>query len=215
MRLLKFLAFFLFPLFAFGSSLSSQYAESFIYHFQAGQFPKSLQILDDWEVFEPEQKSKIIGMKAAVYLSAGDFERGALLMDQFTRSLSIEELSDPMMKCVLQMYYKAFPGSSIEQISFQGIARLCKQEQPTGVKLKYWFGVGQILVGIVAAPFSAGASTALILSGAAMVVDAASDALNNKENWERELNDRQRMNPDVQRNSVNVPADLKLRLEVV
>ena len=69
------------------------------------------------------------------------------------------------------------------------------------MKLKYWFGVGQILVGVLAAPFSAGTSTALILSGAAMVVDAASDALNNKDNWERELNERQRLNPDIQRNS--------------
>jgi hypothetical protein len=215
MRLLKFLVFFLFPLFVFGSSLSNQYAESFIYHFRAEKFPESLQILDEWEVFEPEQKNKIIGMKAAVYLSVGDFERGALLMDQFTRSLSIEELSDPMMKFVLQLYYKAFPSSSIEQISCQGIACLCKLEQPTGVKLKYWFGVGQILVGIVAAPFSVGTSTALILSGAAIVVDAASDALNNKENWERELNDRQRMNPDVQRNSFYGPTNFKLRLEFV
>jgi hypothetical protein len=79
MRLLKLLAFFLFPLFVFGSPLSSQYVESFIYHFQAEEFPESLQILDDWEVFEPEQKSKIIGMKAAVYLSTGDFERGSLI----------------------------------------------------------------------------------------------------------------------------------------
>ena len=77
------------------------------------------------------------------------------------------------------------------------------------------FGVGQILVGVLAAPFSAGTSTALILSGTAMVVDAASDALNNKENWERELNDRQRMNPDVQRNSIYSPSNFTPKLEVV
>ncbi|MGB7979087.1 MAG: hypothetical protein WCF19_08050 [Chlamydiales bacterium] len=120
-----------------------------------------------------------------------------------------------MMSFVLQVYHKALPASSVEQVGFIGMARLCKQEQPSGVKLKYWFGVGQILVGVLAAPFSAGTSTALILSGTAMVVDAASDALNNKENWERELNDRQRMNPDVQRNSIYSPSNFTPKLEVV
>ena len=74
---------------------------------------------------------------------------------------SAEELSDPMMSFVLQVYHKALPASSVEQVGFIGMARLCKQEQPSGVKLKYWFGVGQILVGVLAAPFSAGTSTAL------------------------------------------------------
>ncbi len=136
-------------------------------------------------------------------------------MDHFIHSLSVEELSDPMMSFVLQVYYKALPASSVEQIGFIGMIRICKQEQPSGVKLKYWFGVGQILVGVLAAPFSAGTSTALILSGTAMIVDAAADALNNKENWESELNDRQRINPDIQRNSFYAPSPFEPRMQVV
>jgi hypothetical protein len=107
------------------------------------------------------------------------------------------------------------PSSSAAQNDFTRMAFLCKQEQPGGVKLKYWFGVGQILVGVLAAPFSAGTSTALILSGTAMVVDAASDALNNQENWERELNDRQQMNPDLQKNSFYESSKLNLRPQVI
>lgn len=215
MHFLRLFVFLLFPLFMFASPLSGRYAESFMHSFQEGQFLESLQTLDAWEAFEPEQKSKITGMRAAIYLSTGDLERGSLLMDQFIHSLSAEELSDPMMSFVLQVYYKALPASSVAQVSFTGMARLCKQEQPSGVKLKYWFGVSQILVGVLAAPFSAGTSTALILSGTAMVVDAASDALNNKENWERDLNDRQRMNPDVQRNSFYVPFNFEPKIQVV
>jgi hypothetical protein len=215
MRWLRMFIFLIFPLCIFASPLSSRYGESFVHSFQQGDFLDSLQILDEWGAFEPEQKSKITGMRAAVYLSVGQIEEGTLLMDQFIHSLSAEELSDPMMTFILQVYYKALPSSSMEQISFTGMARLCKQEQPSGVKLKYWFGVGQILVGVLAAPFSAGTSTALILSGTAMVVDAASDALNNKENWERDLNDRQRMNPDVQRNSFYSPSNFRMKLEVV
>lgn len=99
----------------------------------------------------------------------------------------------------------------MELVSFREAAWLCKQEQPSGLKLKYWFGVGQILVGVLAAPVSAGVSTALILSGTAMVVDAASDALNNKEIWERQLNERHWMNPDIQKNSFFYSPTLRLQ----
>lgn len=215
MSVLRLFVFGLFPLFVSASSLSNQYVESFIRFFQEGELIESLQLLDEWEAFESEQKNKIMGMRAAIYLSKGDLNRGSLLMDQFIRTLSDEELSDPMMHFVLQVYYKALPSCSAAQNDFARMAFLCKQEQPSGVKLKYWFGVGQILVGVLAAPFSAGTSAALILSGTAMVVDAASDALNNQENWERELNDRQQMNPDLQKNSFYDSSKLTLRPQVI
>jgi len=217
MHFLRLFVFLLFPLFIFASplSISNRYAESFIHYFQEEQFLESLQTLDEWEAFEPEQKSKITGMRAAVYLSKGDLEKGSLLMDKFIHSLSDEELLDPMMNFALQIYYKT-RSVSVKPTSLRGMAHLCKLEQPSGVKLKYWFGVGQILVGVLAAPFSAGTSTALILSGSAIVVDAASNALNNKENWERELNERQRMNPNTQKNSFFYDlSDFNLRLQVI
>ena len=52
------------------------------------------------------------------------------------------------------------------------------------------------------------------LSGVTLVVDAGADALNNKENWERDLNDRQKMDPDLRRNSFT-PFNFKLRFEPV
>jgi len=214
---LRFLFVLFFPLFIFGSpiNLNKSYAESLVHHFQEGDCESSLRILNQWESFAPEQAVKIIGMKAAVYLSMGDFQAGKPLMDQFIQELSPEEISDPMMSFVLGIYYKTFANSSAEEVTAQEIACLCKYEQPTGVKLRYWFGVGQILVGIIAAPLSGGASATLIFSGITTVVDAAADALDNKENWEKELNDRQRLNPDVQRNSFYCPTNFKLRFEVV
>ena len=124
MGLLRLFAFLPFPLFIFASPLSDRYVESLAHHFQECRFSESLRILDEWEVFEPEQGNKIMGMRAAVYLSVGDFEKSTMFMDQFIHSLSAEELSDPMMNFILQIYYKAFPGSSIEQVSFGEIARL-------------------------------------------------------------------------------------------
>lgn len=206
-----------FPVVVFGSpiSLNKFYAESLVHHFQEGDCENSLRILNEWESFAPEQEVKITGMKAAVYLSMGDFRAGKTLMDQFIQELSPEELSDPMMSFVLGIYHKTFVNSLAERFATQEIAYLCNHEQPTGVKLRYWFGVGQILVGVIAAPFSSGASATLIFSGITTVVDAAADALDNKASWEKELNDRQRMNPDVQRNSFYSPTNFKLRLDVV
>lgn len=206
-----------FPLVIFSSpvNLNKSYAESLVGHFQQGDCKNSLQVLNEWESYAPELTVKITGIKAAVYLSMGDFQTGKTLMDQFIQDLSLEELSDPMMNFVLEIYYKTFVHSLVEVVAVQEIACLCKHEQPTGVKLRYWFGVGQILVGIIAAPFSGGASSTLIFSGIATVVDAAADALDNKASWEKELNDRQRMNPDVQRNSFYGPCNFKLRLSAV
>jgi hypothetical protein len=101
--------------------------------------------------------------------------------------------------------YNAIENIHGELSNSDPLAQICKQSQPKGVKLKYWFGVGQIVIGILAIPFSGGASSALILSGTATVVDAASDALNNQENWDRELNERQKIDPDIQNNSFLQP----------
>ena len=70
--------------------------------------------------------------------------------------------------------------------------------------MKYWFGVAQIVAGCIAAPFSEGTSTALIMSGAAIVVSATSDSLNNMENWEQDLNRRQGMSPE--KSSLRLPS---------
>lgn len=215
MTCLRLLFVLFFPLAIFSSPTNKHYAESLVQHFQKGDFENSLRVLNEWESFAPEQSVKITGMKAAVYLSMGDFQIGKTLMDQFIQELSPEELSDPMMNFILEIYYKTFAKAPAEQVAVQKVTCLCKQEQPTGVKLRYWFGVGQILVGIIAAPFSGGASATLIFSGITTVVDAAGDALDNKANWERDLNDRQQMNSDIQRNSFYGPFNFRLRFEVI
>jgi len=72
-------------------------------------------------------------MRAAVYFSKGDLEKGSLLMDKFIHSLSDEELLDPMMNFALQIYYKT-RSVSVKPISLKNMAHLCKLEQPSGVK---------------------------------------------------------------------------------
>jgi len=200
MNISKFFFILFFPVLAF-ASLDDYYAQSFVDHFRERRFNESLELLEHWETSQPSHRDRILGMKAAVYLAMGDLEKSRTFMDECIQNLELENISDPLLNDIFQMYYRALENTPEDLPAPNGLARLCKHEQPKGIKLKYWFGVGQILVGMLALPFSAGTSTALILSGAAMVVDAASDALTNKENWERDLNERQRINPDFQNNS--------------
>jgi hypothetical protein len=189
-----------FPIFAF-ASFDDYYAQSFSDHFREKKFNESLQLLDRWEISAPSHKDRILGMRAAVYLAMGDLENSRMFMDECIRNLGVEGASDPLLCSILQMYYKVLENPTGDLSAPNGSVRSCKHEQPKGVKLKYWFGVGQILVGVLALPFSAGTSAALILSGTATLVDAAADALNNEEAWENKLNERQRINPDIQENS--------------
>jgi len=121
-----------FPLFLFASPLSDQYAESFMDHFQKGDFSESMRLLDEWKMMDPIHEGRIVGMKAAVYLATGDFEKSKILMNRFIQGLSFEELSDPTMNFVLQFYYKIFSDSSFGLLDFQKIGHLCKQDQLTG-----------------------------------------------------------------------------------
>lgn len=200
---MRYLFILLFPVFAF-TSFDDYYIQSFADHFQRGDFTESLEILERWETLQPPHGNRILGMKAAVYLAQGDLEKSKILMDECVKHFESNEISDPLLLGIITMYYKSLENTSENFLMPIGLFQLCKQGQPKGVKLKYWFGVGQIVVGVLAVPFSAGTSTSLILSGTAMVVDAASDAINNKENWERNLNERQRINPDIQNNSFSI-----------
>jgi hypothetical protein len=85
---------------------------------------------------------------------------------------------------------------------------LCKHhdgyDQPKGVKFKYWLGVACIAGGILIAPINPAASLGLIGFGGGIFVDAAATALDNKDNFERNLNQRQNIGPDnVPRNPPN------------
>lgn len=192
---MKFLLILFFPVFLLAYSDES-YLQSFAESFQKGNFIKSLEILDEWEIFQPSHSNRILGMKAAVLLANGKTKESKSLMDECISNLDSDEISNPLFLEIIRVYYcslEEFPNDLLVPISF---FQLCKHEQPKGLKWKYWLGVGQIVVGILAVPISAGTSSTLIISGTAMVVDAATDALNNKECWEKDLNQRQRIKPE-------------------
>jgi hypothetical protein len=95
MNLLSLFSFLAFPLCIFASSLSSRYAESLVHNFHEGKFVESLQLLDEWEILEPKKINRITGIKAAVYFSIGEHEKGKRLMEQFILGVALEELSEP------------------------------------------------------------------------------------------------------------------------
>ena len=119
-------------------------------------------------------------------------------------------IASKLAEILRSVYQECWKFSDYEKeltsLKHQPHIELCKRKQPKGTSLKYWLGVTQIVVGCIAAPFSAGLSTALISTGLAFTADAVCDSLNNMDQWERELNDRQRItpeniNPPIQQNS--------------
>ena len=147
-------------------------------------------------------------MKAAIHLAMGDLEKSKSCMDECLQLLPYENFQHPMLDAVVRLYYQVIE-NELESSRLDSPFRLCKDyehKQPTGVKVKFWFGVGEILAGVLLAPFSGGASIALISMGTSFLVNASCEALNNKDQWEKDLNDRQNINPaDTENNSFIEP----------
>jgi hypothetical protein len=131
-------------------------------------------------------------MRAAVYLSLGELETSKCYMNECLNGLEAEGLDQSSLQRIANIFIQAIHFPSQDQITF------CSEkfEQPTGVKIKYCLGVGQIIAGILAIPFSGGISSGLIFSGTSMTIDAVATAIDNKEAWERSLDERRRHYPN-------------------
>lgn len=183
----------LFPTLLF-ATFQDIYTQSFAEKFKDGHFHESLDLLDEWERVQPTDFGRILGMRAAVYLAMGELEKSQSLMSDCIQHLEIDRAADPSLDYMISLFYQALDNDKEISAIPNTLATLCEHsehKQPTGLKIKYWFGIGQIIIGILTAPFNAGTSTALILTGIGTVVDAASDAIDNKTRWERDLNSRQ------------------------
>lgn len=171
-------------------------------------------VLDEWESYEPQASPTIHGLRATVVLMEGDVIKSKLMMEEALASLEGTTLSSESADTIRGFYTQALHFASydedLELVSYLGgssaMVVLCKGKQPKGVKVKYWFGIAQIVAAVVVAPFNPPAAGALALSGLNTTIQAAGDAMDNKEEWERNLNDRQHMGPDsmppVQRSSL-------------
>lgn len=192
--------FFLIPVLLFGDS--QDHLAKFTQYFQQQQFREGLAVLDCWETEQPWHTGAISGMKAAVYLSLGRLEESKTMLEKAIPLLTLEGFSTDSLQFIEEMHKNAINFSYEEypyvlQTSFRGADfYLCNCQQPTGVKFKYWFGAGEVLIGILAIPFSPPLAMTLISTGSAIFIDATADALDNKAAWERNLQDRQRISPD-------------------
>ena len=205
------LFFFLFltPLFL-TACVDSEYLREFSYSLQDQNYEECTRILSIWNRANPSVSAYAKGLEGAVSLAKGELEKSIQLIDESAIELMKQGVPEETIECILDWKEKAinFKEPSLNHVSLKSKSPphvfLCKKQQPKGVKLKYWFGVAQIVAGCIAAPFSGGTSTALIMSGAAIVVSATSDSLNNMENWEQDLNRRQGMS--TEKSSLRLPS---------
>lgn len=204
MRLFKALLM-LFPLFAFSCPVDEYFAETLSNKIQYGDFQGGLEIIEAWEQMHSDLGNRVLAMKASIYISQGDLEKGGYYMSHFINSLSEMEKNEPLMAFVINSYYKGVLCTAFSFIGNQATAHLCGVEQPPGVKVKFWLGLAQTLAGLALMPFNPPAGIALIGVGAPMLIDASCDALDNKAEFERNLRERQSMNGEVQKNSNFLP----------
>ena len=183
----------------FGSSLE-ECLEGFAEGLLTNRFEECLLLLDKYEEEHWQNNDLMNALRATVLLSTGKLEESSSLMAE---SISVLERSFLPSKCaslIRDLYEKAWEFYEKEDSYYtrnsSPTVRLCKETQPKGVKFKFWLGVGQIAAGCLLAPVSGGLSTALIASGAAMTADAVADSLNNMDQWEKNLNERQKIDPN-------------------
>lgn len=159
------------------------------------------QVLDEWQSYEPTMGPTILALRASVLLLEGNIILSAKMMDEALSTLERTTLPIEAAEMIRNLYRQTLNFMSFDEMSaspcglFGAPILLCKVEQPTGVKLQYWFGVAQILTACVVAPFNPPVAGALALSGITTTIQASAQALDNKNEWERNLNERQRANP--------------------
>jgi len=143
MRLLKALLV-VFPLFAFSCSIDEYFAETLSNKIQYKDFLGGLEIIEAWELMHPDLGNRVLAMKASIYLSQGDLEKGGHYMSHFINSLSEMEKNEPLMAFVINSYHKRALYTGFSAIGNQATANLCSVEQPSGVKVRFWLGLGQL-----------------------------------------------------------------------
>lgn len=202
------------------ADIREEYAETFGGKFSSNDLEECFDILNDWERTLPEDYWTVQGLKACVLLGKGEIEESTEMMDNALCHMEGDFISSKTANIIRDYYDKAWNFDITEEISPVSLNQdikieLCTGRQPKGVKIRYWLGIAQIVAGCVAAPFSAGTSLTLITSGVAMTVSAASDAIDNKAEWEDNLNRRQRMGSENTSYKPSTPLKLIPYREIV
>lgn len=181
-----------FPFFLM-ADINEEYSELFSSYLSEENFDKCEEILDAWEGYRETEPGQITALRASLLLCEGEIEEGKSLLEKALNNIPDSCLSDSMKSVIKKMIEQ----SPSLPLASKGISSphiiLCKRKQPKGVSFRYWFGVAQVVVGCVVAPFNPAVGGGLIATGIGTVVNAGADCMDNMEKWEKEAQERQRM----------------------
>lgn len=158
-----------------------------------------LELLDNFESKNAISKGVIQGLRSSVFLAKFDFIQSKKCLEESVCFLAEEGFEKKVIDELEHLIINISSEISLNQYDFENHIKLIGDEfqQPKGVKIRYWFGIAQIAAGMLLVPFSSGISTSLILSGVGMTASAAADAVDNKEYWEKNLNERQNIGREL------------------
>ena len=182
----------LFPILMF-ADINEEYSELFSQSLVEEKFEECEEILRDWEENCTPGIGQISALKASLLFCKGEMEKGEVYLEEAFNNIPEIYLSS-FTKSIIRKMVEQSPllALTAKNISYPHIT-LCKRKQPKGLSFRYWFGVAQVVVGCVVAPFNPPAGGGLIATGVSTIVHASADCLDNMEKWEREERERQKI----------------------
>jgi len=207
---------------SFFDSIARDHLEVFTQSFSEKNYERCLQVLDQWEEQQDDTHiGTILGLRSSVFLARGEFEKSFNMMHKSLCFLEDLGLSESDLAFIQELYCsESFQTELSEELSENLMSfgnsmtpfLLCKnkRKQPRGVRLKFWGGVAGIVAGCLTMPFNPAAGLILIGGGSKYVFDATTESLDNQDDWERELDDRQKIGSDLetQKTSFVIPQRL-------
>lgn len=220
--LILFTALFFAPRESRASSDPSPYIESFSASIMDEQFETCLEILEDWNEKQPWYAATILGLKSTIYLCLGEIDKSSILMRQSLSHLQEEGAPAEMLALIENIYASltSFENNLLcsNVRHFDPRVLLCKEnkdaeqdkcEQPTGLKIRYWFGGGLMLVGLLITPISPKMGIGFITSGFEMTFQAGMEAMDNKSNWEKEARAKRKMEKELEAKQIGIETPYK------
>lgn len=184
--------FFLFPFFL-SAEINQDFSEAFSKYMFEQDFDRCDEILFEWKLYNTLPHSSYEMLKACLCFARGEIEEGKRIFHK-----NIEAIPDSFLDFLINLIENDPPEFSeiTEVCSFNGFTHLCKKTQPRRIKVVYWLGVTKIVAGCIAMPFNPTVGMNLIGAGITAVTVVSAEALDNKDEWEKNLNDRQKMTPN-------------------
>jgi len=178
------------------ANTSQEFAEMFAEKLKIQDTLSCYDILEDWERshvedFNHAEYFHLKALRASVLMSEGKLEESCAMMSNALIHFEESEISSENIALIGSIYRMIWKFVEKTTILEKPVIILCSDSTspgyvvPSGTQVKYVTGSAMIIGGIILEAPSGGLSTGLIISGGVLCIDALTDAINDKEKYDR------------------------------